>query len=383
MRRVFTIAAAMAITVCLAGNALAVIGWAGNVWPLHNSDHLPTGPIDVYAQVWKDGVTPDPGQGAGITAELFYTPEGGATQSAPMVYNTDVGANDEYTGQVPQAALLGVSYVDVTVIFTDTTDMTTFEITGDQQGNPPPLRYNVSDALPNDIEVTFTMCMSGTATAGPPCVIGSAPEIGSWGTGVNMNPEGSHADLWTVDVTFFAGGNPSFEYKYKKDACVNWEGTGNRAVTLPTDGTTSVVLPIDSWEFQPMGCDIGETLTEDKVVCFQVCLEGVTYTPDVCVTGGHDLLTNWGDGVVMIPLGTDLFQVCIIFPAGMTVQDVEYKFKKDACQTWESVPNRVVTVDNSSPPEQTVTHAWDDGPSTCQPIATENSSWGAVKGLYK
>ncbi len=34
-----------------------------------------------------------------------------------------------------------------------------------------------------------------------------------------------------------AGGNPSFEYKYRKDGCSTWESVGNRLVTLPTDGT--------------------------------------------------------------------------------------------------------------------------------------------------
>jgi hypothetical protein len=39
-----------------------------------------------------------------------------------------------------------------------------------------------------------------------------------------------------------AGGNPSFEYKYKKDGCTDWEWVGNRAVTLPTDGSSGSIL---------------------------------------------------------------------------------------------------------------------------------------------
>ena len=78
------------------------------------------------------------------------------------------------------------------------------EITGDQNQNPPPLRFNVSDVLPVDVTVRFTMCMSGEVTDGAPCVIGSAPEIGGWGTGVDMaNIDG---ELWQVDVVFAAGG---------------------------------------------------------------------------------------------------------------------------------------------------------------------------------
>jgi hypothetical protein len=383
LRTTFAIAAVMAVIVCFSSTASATIGWAGGVWPLHNSNHLPTGPIDVFAQVWKDGVTDPAGQGADITAELFYTPEGGAQQSVAMTYNGDIGNNDEYTAQVPQAALLGVSFVDVTVIFTDQTDGSTFEITGDQNGNPPPLRYNVTNALPNDVDVTFTLCMSGTETIGVPCVIGSAAEIGSWGTGVNMGPEGSHAELWTITVTFLAGGNPDFAYKYKKDDCVDWESVGDRLVSLPTDGTTSVVLAPDSWNNAPIGCNLSETLSEDKNVCFQVCLNGSETSGDICVTGSPGELTGWGNGVLMTETA-GIYEVCVLFVAGTPVQDVEYKFRKDGCETWENVPNRIVTVDNSSPTEQTVTHVWDiEGPGVCEPISTDTVTWGKVKSLYR
>jgi len=382
-RGVFTLVAALAIVACLTGNAAATIGWAGNVWPLHNSNHLPTGPIDVYAQVWKEFVTDSPGQGADISAVLYYTPEGGAQQSVAMSYQGDVGNNDEYTAAVPQAALLGVSYVDVTVIFTDDTDGTQFEVTGDQANNPPPIRYNITSALPNDVDVTFTLCMSGNPTTSEPCVIGSAPEIGSWGTGVVMNPEGSHPDLFTVTVTFAAGSNPSFEYKYQRDGCTDWEFIGNRMVTLPTDGTNAVMLDVDSWNDSPLGCDLGDVLAEPKVVCFRVCMDGVSYNGNTCVIGSTSELGSWSAGVVMGLIGADLYEACITFPAGLPVQTVEYKFQKDDCSTWESVGNRSILIDNASPAMQTVSHTWDDGPGACQPVSVESSSWGRTKGLYR
>ena len=39
-----------------AGSAFAVIDWAGAVWPTDGHTVVPTGPIDVYAQVFKTGV---------------------------------------------------------------------------------------------------------------------------------------------------------------------------------------------------------------------------------------------------------------------------------------------------------------------------------------
>ena len=383
MRRALVLLAAAAAVLCIAGPAQAEIGWAGNVWPNSGSDVIPTADLSVYAQVWKSGVTDGAGQGADLSATLFYTTDIAAETSVAMTYNGDVGNNDEYVGVVPQAALIGASTVSVHVIFYDATDMSEYSDVNDQADNAPPQIYNVVNVLPNDVTVTFTLCMSGTETAGVPCVIGDAAEIGAWGTGVNMTYVDT--ELWTVDVTFLAGDNPSFEYKYKKDDCANWETTGNRAVTLPTDGTTVVVLEPDSWEFQPIGCGLGQVLDEDKTIHFELCLDGVDYTGNACVTGSIDELTNWGDGVVMNMVYDSFFDVYITIPAGRPIPiNVEYKYKKDDCQTWEGVANRLIVIDNSSPALQTANSTWEDGPGTCEPPSpAEPSTWGNVKDLYR
>ena len=55
MKKLVTLAV-LALVLCMAGNALAVIGWAGNVWPNSGAVVTPNDPVDVYALVWKDGV---------------------------------------------------------------------------------------------------------------------------------------------------------------------------------------------------------------------------------------------------------------------------------------------------------------------------------------
>jgi len=380
MRKMLWIAGA--VSLALAGSAQAVIGWAGNAYPNHGANIAPTGDQFVVAQVWKGGVTDQPGQGPDIAATLYFTVDGGAQSSAAMAYNTDIGNNDEYIGFIPQADLVGGAYVDVTVVFTDLTDQTTFEITGDQNGNPPPLRYTILAVLPNDVAVTFTLCMSGEPFDGAPCVIGSADVIGNWTSGVLLNQV--DGDLWDVTVVFPAGANPAFEYKYKKNDCNDWEGVGNRAVVLPTDGTTSVALAPDSWNNLPIGCGLGNVLEHQVEVCFQVCLQGVDTSGGVCVTGNLPELTNWGNGLAMYQLGPDLYQACLYFQPGQPIPlAIEYKYRKDGCETWESVGNRMVTVDGATPAELTVTHTWDDGPGVCDPVAVEPHSWSAVKELYR
>jgi hypothetical protein len=366
----------------LATDAQATIGWAGNVWPLSGSLQVPTGPLTVYAQVWKDGVTPGVGQGADIAAALFYKTDLDPTEyEVAMVYQGEVGNNDEYKGDVPQAALAGAAWVEVHVVFTDLTDMTTYTDVKDQNSQGPPQTYSITNVLPNDVNVTFTLCMSGTPTTGAPCVIGNQAPIGNWGTGVAMNLVSG--ELYNVTVTFPAGSSPALEYKYKADDCTNWESVGNRSVTLPTDGTTSVNLAADSYNNAPLGCDLNN-LNADKEVCFEVCMAGVTIDPaGVCVVGSGDLLTNWGAGVPMTAMGGDIYRVCITYLAGTPMQTVEFKYKKDGCNTWESVGNRSVVVNNDSPATQTFHNTWDDGTGVCTPVAVPRTSWGKVKTIYR
>jgi hypothetical protein len=365
-----------------APQALASIGWAGNVWPLHNSVQVPTGPITVYAQAWKGGVTDSGGQGAGISATLYYkTNLMGAEASVAMAYNGDVGNNDEYKGDVPQAALAGTQYVDVRVEFTDLTDNSVYTGVNDQSGNPPPQRYNITNVLPNDVNVTFTLCMSGTPTSGAPCVIGGQAPIGNWGSGVSMTQVSG--ELYNVTVTFPAGSNPVFEYKYKADGCTNWESVGNRSVTLPTDGTTSVNLAADSYNNAPIACGLGQTLSEGKQVCFQLCMEGQA-APPVCIIGNVAQIGAWGTGVAMSQVGPYLYQVCVTFPVGTPIPvNVEYKFKKDDCNTWESVGNRTLTIDNTTASSQTIMNSWDNGPGVCTPVKANTTTWGSLKALYR
>lgn len=78
----------------------APIGWAGHLWPPSMTITINALQTEtVYAQVWVDGVTNQPGQGEGIMAQFAYGPTGSdpATWTwTPMAYNTDVGNNDEY-----------------------------------------------------------------------------------------------------------------------------------------------------------------------------------------------------------------------------------------------------------------------------------------------
>ncbi len=72
------------------------------------------GTYAVYAQVWEDGLTADPGQGAGIEAWIGVSTENTDpstwTTWIPAGYNVDVGNNDEYMAEIGSSLPAGTYY---------------------------------------------------------------------------------------------------------------------------------------------------------------------------------------------------------------------------------------------------------------------------------
>lgn len=387
MKYLATLAACL-FFMSLAGTAVATIDWAGNVWPLYYHP-VPGGEdLSIYIQVYKEGVTEAPGQGADITAAFFYTDGSGDDPIlVQMAYNADVGDNDEYVGVIPQADFAGWGLIILPGFeIVDLTDGTTYPGPfPDQNGAAGPGMYIVIPTLVNDIEVTFTLCMSGEPHDAPPFLVGSLPLLGEWCQNGNLPVPLTQVDgdEYTATVVFPAGSNPNFSYKYQKVECDQWESVDNRSVILPTDGTAAVTLNADSWNNLPMGCGLEEFLLESKIVEFGVCMDGVDNSGGVCIAGNIPELGDW-TGVPMTYLNDDYWFLVVTFPQGTQVpQTVEFKFLKDDCTTWESVGNRVFVVDNTINHYTTVDQTFDDGPGLCQPIATEETNWGSLKSMYR
>lgn len=100
MRKLFTI---LALAVLAIPNTFAAIGWAGNLTPTHSVTGTGASTTtNISFQVWKTGVTDSPGQGAGITCEVYWQGEMNWTPPAivPMTYSTDSGNDDIYTATI-------------------------------------------------------------------------------------------------------------------------------------------------------------------------------------------------------------------------------------------------------------------------------------------
>ena len=100
LRRTLLLAAALLALSAATVSAQTSIGWGNLQWPNGVADPACEGGLGFYGQVWLDGVTNAPGQGAGITAELGFGPVGSTPDGTwlwiPADYNVDVGNNDEY-----------------------------------------------------------------------------------------------------------------------------------------------------------------------------------------------------------------------------------------------------------------------------------------------
>jgi hypothetical protein len=93
--------------------ALPQIEWANLQWP--GSGTIEPGmEYNVYAQVYKSGVTEAEGQGAGIQVWIGYSTENtdpsGWTNWIAAVYNADVGSNDEYVANLAHGLAEGTYY---------------------------------------------------------------------------------------------------------------------------------------------------------------------------------------------------------------------------------------------------------------------------------
>ena len=123
----------------------------------------PTEDQFVVAQVYKEGVTDQPGEGPDIAATLFYTVDDGVEMAAVMAYNTDIGNNDEYTGQIPAGH--GCSTVEYYIKVVDTTDLA--ECYGnDQADNAPNFFLPITAVTAQDVLDVVRMAYAGPYVIG-------------------------------------------------------------------------------------------------------------------------------------------------------------------------------------------------------------------------
>jgi hypothetical protein len=152
------------------------VGWAGHLWPPAITMTINAlDPQTVYAQVWVAGVTDAPGQGQGILAQFAYGPDGSDTATwdwAAMVYNVDVGNNDEYMLSFVPESLGTFDYlarfstnlgIDWTYAYTDEGQVGSLVVNPSGDAVPPavPANLRLEEASPSFITLAWEPVADG------------------------------------------------------------------------------------------------------------------------------------------------------------------------------------------------------------------------------
>lgn len=319
----------------------APIGWAGNLWPKTLTITIDaTKSYTFYAQVYAAGVTDASGQGQNVVAQFAYGPAGSdpATWNwLPMVYNTDVGNNDEYKIDITPEMVGSFDYV--ARFSTNLGRNWTYAKTED--GLPGRLTVNAS--------------ADTTAPAAPTNLtgIGSAAQIKlQW----NASPE---ADLFRYEVWRKGPGDASFRKlaNLVKDPAPSYTDT-----TVTSGQTYSYVVTAQDTSFNRSANSNTATIkAEVKLVAvtFKVTLPATTPAGDsIYVAGSFPApYPTWDPGGIKMTRSGLTAEVTLNLLEGTRL---EYKYTRGGWDKVEKdancaeIANRQLTVSYGANGQQTV-----------------------------
>lgn len=306
----------------------AEIGWSGNIWPNSGTNQTNGEDITVYYQIWKSGVTDQPGRGDSLSATLYYKKSYETSfLDVAMIYNTDVDDNDEYMGIIPDTYFYSGETIHFYCEGYDSTDAT-YSYGTDQSGAGPfdagnPGVYNIVGGISQDVTVTFQVDMSVVGPIEPVTVAGS---FNGWNASANeLTAQGD--DIYAGDVLFTSGTNPSQEYKFVNGG--NWEDQiGNRVLVID-DSSPTMILPVVYFN----NLDPNDFTDIDVTVTINVDIsDSAAYVFDSLGVYGNVAPLDWDFGIVNNPLTEvtpdELWSGDVLFLAG-SWKHIEFKLGRN------------------------------------------------------
>ena len=275
--------------------------------------------------------------------------------AADPAYDLSLNAN----GVWELTKTLSAAYYEYKVVETDAWDGNDFP------GN------NQSFTLAAESDVTWKVNLGTTVgvkegdeyvfhTQNPPVVCGDfLSEIGGsdWNAGTTitqMVDDGTGGDVTAGDDIYtYQVVIPAGSYECKVVLNNNWDQSTGGNLPFDSDGTTASTFTYDmsnNTTTVPSG-----GLSQAVTVTFQVYLgyqDPLTYAGGVSIQGSLAPLDWTGGSTLLTDGNSDLIYTCdVLFPAG-TNPNLEFKFTKSAdgaSWDWESVANRPLIIDDSSP----------------------------------
>ncbi|KWV29406.1 carbohydrate-binding module family 20 domain-containing protein [Micromonospora rifamycinica] len=199
--------------------------------------------------------------------------------------------------------------------------------------SPTPTATPTPTAPAGTVATTFTVTAS-LAGGQDAYVVGSVPALGSWSPADAVRLTAQGGGVYRAVVTLPAATTVEFKFLKKTTAgVVTWESGGNRTLTTPAGGTSSVT---DTFRGDPAGTQ-GASFTVNATT---------SYGQNVFVVGSVAALGSWNpaNAVALSSAAYPLWRATVALPANTAF---EYKYLKknpDGTVTWESGGNRSATV---------------------------------------
>ncbi len=320
------------IVLALSSAVFGAVGWCGNIWPNSDTDQPMGATIEVYFQIWKDGVTNSAGRGDSLAATLYWKPAGVMSwHEIEMSYLRDAGNNDEYKGTIPAPTSVGdLNYYCEAF---DSTDLST--ATGTDQNSvalndSAPGILHIVDVTSIDVTVTFQVDMTLEDVTGAVAIGGS---FNAWSADVDTLDDPDMDDVYSSSIIFPAGSNPHQEYKFVNSG--TWETLGNRSFTID-DSSPTQILPVVYFDDR----DPADYTTMDVTVRFSVDMSGETVTSPYIAGSVFPLRwgwdAGWSDSLLLYDdgahddgtAGDGIYGAYVLFPTG-SYRHVEYKYTTD------------------------------------------------------
>ena len=337
------------LTLFASASLQAEIGWSGNIWPNSETFQVDGLDITVYYQIWKDGVTPGPGQGEGISAKLCYKLSSQSEYvEVEMPYFGEVGDNDEYSEVIPDDFFAEDDIIHFYCEGYDSTDGT-YSYGTDQNGAGPftsenPGVYYIGSPTSQDVTVTFQVNMS---LVSPVYDVSVAGTFNGWTPGEIILTDPDLDDIYTGDYTIPEGSNPMQEYKFINGS--DWEYINNRSFIVDDSSPTQILDVVYFNDENPE-----DYITQDVTVTFNVDVSdsvaaGVVFnTLSIC---GSVAPLDWDFAANNNPLndiGDNIWTVDITFPEG-SYKYLEFKFARNSMDLEAGFEeNHTVTIDDAS-----------------------------------
>jgi len=336
--------------------------WYNLQWPpsiVHTiSTSTPT--ENIYGQIWIDGVTSQPGPTEGLLAQVGFGPDGATPDNSwtwvDMAFNTDVGNNDEYVGNLLPDQLGLYDYV------------TRYSSDGGNSWFYADLSGPSMNGNPGSLEVVTSS--DTTPPAAPVNLVLTGTSNGHIGIAWEANSE---ADLAGYEIYRENVAAPGFSRIAQVDTAV----TDYNDNSVTTGATYNYyVVAYDTSFNRSAASNTVQGTAEPRLVTTTFRIGVPAYTPGtVFIVGNIDDFGPWNPGLTpMTQVDATTWEYTLDILDGT---QLEYKFTRgnwETVEAWGSIvglTNRQVTISYGADGTQLVDNTatdWGNGPDDSKAV---------------